>query len=38
MAGRVDYIFPEADPLAKTVKVRIQAENMDLRLKPRSPC
>ncbi len=32
--GRVDYIFPEADPLAKTVKVRIRAENEDISLKP----
>ncbi|MDQ7039262.1 MAG: efflux RND transporter periplasmic adaptor subunit [Aquificota bacterium] len=36
ITGRVDYIFPEADPLAKTVKVRIQAENVGLRLKPRA--
>ena len=32
--GRVDYIFPEADPLAKTVKVRIQADNPNIHLKP----
>jgi Cu(I)/Ag(I) efflux system membrane fusion protein len=32
--GRVDYVFPEADPLAKTVKVRIRAENPNLKLKP----
>ena len=34
ITGRVDYIFPEADPLAKTVKVRIQAKNLNLKLKP----
>jgi len=32
--GTVDYIFPEADPLAKTVKVRIRAENRGIALKP----
>ncbi len=34
IVGRVDYIFPEADPLAKTVKVRIQADNPGIKLKP----
>ncbi len=32
--GRVDYIFPEADPMAKTVKVRIKAKNKGVVLKP----
>jgi RND family efflux transporter MFP subunit len=33
-AGRVDYIQPQADPATRTVKVRINASNDDLRLKP----
>ncbi len=32
--GEVDYIFPEADPMAKTVKVRIKAKNEGITLKP----
>ena len=32
--GKVDYIFPEADPLAKTLRVRIKAPNRGLALKP----
>ena len=32
--GEVDYIFPEADPMAKTVKVRIKAKNKGIALKP----
>ncbi len=32
--GTVDYIFPEADPMAKTVKVRVKAENRHVTLKP----
>ncbi len=34
--GKVDYIFPEADPMAKTVKVRIKAKNKGIALKPNS--
>jgi len=34
IAGRVDYIFPEADPLAKTLRIRIKASNRELALKP----
>ena len=32
--GEVDYIFPEADHMAKTVKVRIKAKNRGIALKP----
>ncbi len=32
--GEVDYIFPEADHMAKTVKVRIKAKNKGAALKP----
>ena len=32
--GEVDYIFPEADHMAKTVKVRIRAKNKGIALKP----
>ncbi len=32
--GEVDYIFPEADHMAKTVKVRIRAKNRGIALKP----
>ncbi len=32
--GEVDYVFPEADPMAKTVKVRIKAKNRGVTLKP----
>jgi len=32
--GTVDYVFPEADPLSKTVKVRIKAKNEGVVLKP----
>ncbi len=32
--GEVDYIFPEADHMAKTVKVRIKAKNRGITLKP----
>ena len=32
--GEVDYIFPEADHMTKTVKVRIKAENEGIALKP----
>ena len=32
--GRVDYIFPEANKMARTVKVRIKAKNKGILLKP----
>ncbi len=32
--GKVDYIFPEADHMAKTIKVRIKAKNKGIALKP----
>ncbi len=32
--GSVDYIFPEADQYAKTIKVRIKAKNRGILLKP----
>ena len=32
--GEVDYIFPEADHMSKTVKVRIKAKNKGIALKP----
>jgi Cu(I)/Ag(I) efflux system membrane fusion protein len=32
--GEVDYIFPEADHMAKTIKVRIRAKNKGILLKP----
>ncbi len=34
LEGKVDYIFPEADHMAKTVKARISVKNPDLALKP----
>jgi RND family efflux transporter MFP subunit len=32
--GRVDYIQPQVDPMTRTLKVRIDADNPDLLLKP----
>jgi RND family efflux transporter MFP subunit len=32
--GRVSYIQPEVDPTTRTLKVRIEADNPDLQLKP----
>jgi RND family efflux transporter MFP subunit len=32
--GRVDFIQPQVDPMTRTLKVRIDAENSDLMLKP----
>jgi RND family efflux transporter MFP subunit len=32
--ARVDYIQPQVDPTSRTLKVRLEAENPDLRLKP----
>jgi RND family efflux transporter MFP subunit len=32
--GRVDFIQPQVDPTTRTLKVRIDAENPDLMLKP----
>ncbi len=32
--GEVDYVFPEANHMAKTVKVRIKAQNKGIALKP----
>jgi RND family efflux transporter MFP subunit len=34
LRGRVDYIQPQVDPMTRTLKVRIDAENLDLGLKP----
>ncbi len=34
LEGEVDYIFPEADHMAKTIKVRIKAKNKGIALKP----
>ncbi len=33
-AGRVSYILPEADPMTRTVKARIEVDNRNLVLKP----
>jgi RND family efflux transporter MFP subunit len=32
--GRVDFIWPEIDPMTRTVKVRCEFDNRNLRLKP----
>ncbi|MCL4797518.1 MAG: efflux RND transporter periplasmic adaptor subunit [Bryobacteraceae bacterium] len=32
--GRVSYIQPEVDPTTRTLKVRIEADNPDMRLRP----
>ncbi len=32
--GRVSYIQPEVDPTTRTLKVRIEADNPDMQLKP----
>lgn len=32
--ARVDYIQPQVDPMTRTLKVRLEAENRDLLLKP----
>lgn len=34
LRGKVDYIQPQVDPMTRTLKVRIDAENRDLSLKP----
>ncbi len=34
--GEVDYVFPEADRMARTLKVRISVKNKDIKLKPNS--
>ena len=34
LSGRVDYIQPQVDPLTRTLKIRIDAENPQLALKP----
>ena len=34
ISGRVDYIQPQIDPITRTLKVRIDAENPRLTLKP----
>ncbi len=34
LEGRVDYIFPEADPTARTLKVRVKMKNKGIDLKP----
>ena len=36
LVGRVDYIFPEANKLARTLRVRIVADNPGVALKPGS--
>ncbi|MCS7314795.1 MAG: efflux RND transporter periplasmic adaptor subunit [Bryobacterales bacterium] len=33
-AARVSYIQPELDPVTRTLRVRLEADNPDLRLKP----
>ncbi|MDD2715367.1 MAG: efflux RND transporter periplasmic adaptor subunit [Candidatus Wallbacteria bacterium] len=33
-SGRIDYIYPTVDPETHTIKIRIVAENLDLKLKP----
>ena len=33
-AARVDYIQPQVDPMTRTLKIRLEAENLDLVLKP----
>ncbi len=34
--GEVDYIFPEADRMARTIKVRVSVKNKGITLKPNS--
>ncbi|MBK5910309.1 hypothetical protein CCR85_02240 [Rhodothalassium salexigens] len=34
MSGRVDYIYPELDPVTRTVRVRVEVDNADGQLKP----
>ncbi len=34
--GVIDYIFPQADRMARTVKVRVKVKNLDYTLKPNS--
>lgn len=32
--GKVEYVYPQADPVTRTIKVRIQFDNLDNILKP----
>lgn len=34
LAGRVNYILPQVDPMTRTMKARIEVENRNLALKP----
>lgn len=34
LSGQVDYIYPELDPISRTLKVRLRFDNPDLTLRP----
>ncbi|MBV7316327.1 efflux RND transporter periplasmic adaptor subunit [Shewanella sp. NIFS-20-20] len=34
--GRVDYIYPELDPVTRSLRVRIELDNLDTELRPKT--